>query len=199
MFRRLKQRTAAVGAAGLVIGLLIGAGAFAVATYHADSTNSQIQLDDLLLHASASHGENSLTLATGSIDEEAEGLFILDHVTGDLQCWVPSARSPGTYSGQFKNNVLSDLGVEGDKAPQLVMVTGAIAFRGTTSAARPAGTIVWVGDANTGNVAGYSIVWNRSMASASKFQSGPLVRVFTGKGRTAAIRPGVGVGGGGQP
>jgi hypothetical protein len=195
MFRQLKRRPVVVGVAGMMLGLLIGAGAFGVAMYASSSATPQVDLDDLMLSATASHGEHSLTLATGSIDEEVEGVFVLDHVTGDLQCWVPSVVRPGTFSGQFKTNVLSDLGVEGDKAPQLVMVTSSYNVRGAASTTRPAKSIVWVGDANTGNVAGYSIAWNRSRASSGGTQSNALVRVLAGKGRTAAIRPGVGVGG----
>jgi hypothetical protein len=200
MFRQLKRRPVMMGVAGMMLGLLIGAGAFGVAMYASSSATPQVELDDLMLSATASHGEHSLTLATGSIDEEVEGVYVLDHMTGDLQCWVPSVVRPGTFSGQFKANVLSDLGADGDKAPQLVMVTSSYNVRGAASTTRPARTIVWVGDANTGNVAGYSIAWNRSRASSGGTQGGPLVKVLAGKGRTAAIRPGVGIGGpGGSP
>lgn len=200
MFRWFRNRSAATWLAGLVIGVVIGAGAygvgFTVGSSNGSSQQSPLLLGDMLLQATASHGERSLTLATGSIDEEAEGLFVLDHVTGDLQCWVPSTRRPGAFSGMFKTNVLSDLGVEADKTPQLVMVTGTVNYRGSSSTTRPANAIVYVADSNTGNVVGYSIAWNRSMASSGGSQSGALVRVLAGKGRTAAIRPGgVGVGG----
>lgn len=200
MSRWFKQRPVAALACGLTIGLLIGVGMLAGALIATQSQSpSQLEIDwpETPLHATASHGESSLTMATGPIDEDAEGVFILDHLTGDLQCWVPSARKPGTYAGLFTYNVLRDLDVGGDKQPKFVMVTGGVNFRGTTGAVRPAGTVVYVADANSGNVAIYSVPWNRSMASSGRPQNGQLLRMLTGKGRNAAIREPVG--GGGQP
>ena len=193
MYQWLKKSPLVSLACGLTLGLMIGVGML-VGALVATQSSGQLQVDwpDVPLHAMASHGESGITLATGPVDEDAEGVFILDHLTGDLQCWVPSARKPGSFSGIFNHNVLRDLGVEGDKTPKFVMVTGGINFRGATGATRPAGTLVYVADANSGNVAVYSIPWNRSMASSGRAQSGSLVLMLTGKGRNAAIREPVG-------
>jgi hypothetical protein len=174
------------------MGLMMGAGAFLGALAALSPGDPAIVFPDLPLHASASHGESSITLATGDIDGEAEGLYVLDHVTGDLQCWVVSTRRPGAFSGLFKTNVLTDLEVGADKMPKFVMVTGTYNFVSSRGTSRPANSLVYVADANTGNVVAYSVTWNSSLVASGGSQSGPLVKVVVGKGRTAAIRPGVG-------
>lgn len=200
MFRRLRKRPATVWVIGLATGLLIGAGATAGVMNLLAPQEPAFRLPEQLLHATASHGENSLTLATGPIDEEVEGLYVLDHVTGELQCWVMNSRRPGTFSGMFKTtNVLRDLGVEADKAPKFVMVTGQYVLRSAAGTTRPANSIVYVADANSGNIAAYWVMWNRSAINSGAPQAGPMLGGPLGKGRTAAIRPG-GVGDpGGQP
>jgi hypothetical protein len=45
-----------------------------------------------------------------------------------------------------------------------------------------------VADCNSGNVAMYTIMWNRTMAATGKPQAGGLVRIALGKGRTALRR-----------
>jgi hypothetical protein len=190
MFQRLGKRPALAWAGGLTMGLLIGAGALLGGLAALSTRQSTIVFPELPLHATASHGESSITLATGDIDGSAEGLYVLDHVTGDLQCWVVSTRKPGVFSGLFKTNVLKDLGVEADKTPKFVMVTGSYNFTASRGTSRPASSLVYVGDTNTGNVVAYSLAWNSSLEASGGSQSGPLVPVVSGKGRNAAIRPG---------
>jgi len=80
------------------------------------------------------------------------------------------------------------------------MVTGNYQFSAGGGTARPASSIVYVADANSGNIVGYSLMWNSSMATRGTAQGGRLNKVVVGKGRNAAIRPGGGLdAGGGQP
>lgn len=197
MFRRLGKRPAMAWAIGLTMGLLIGAGAF-FGTWAAFSSRQQpdVVFPELPLHATASHGESSLTLATGDIDGEAEGLFVLDHLTGDLQCFVVNTRRvPWSFSGYYTANVLGDLKVAADKTPKFVMVTGAYQFGAARGTARPAGSLVYVADANSGNVVVYSLMWNSSMLASGAPQKGALTPILIASGRNAAIRPGGDIGG----
>jgi hypothetical protein len=193
-------------AIGLTMGLLMGGGAyFGALTVLSPSTPHPpgFVFPEIPLHASASHGESSITLATGQIDGEVEGLYILDHVTGDLQCWVVNTRPRGPtpgLSGTFTTNVIKDLDVALEKTPKFVMVTGNYQYgSGGGGGGRPASSIVYVADVNTGNVAGYSITWNSTLVTRGTLQTGKLNLVLVGKGRNAAIRPGGGIDVGPQP
>ena len=50
------------------------------------------------LHAAAAVQNEAYAMATGPIDEDVEGLFILNVLTGDLQCSVMSIRT-GRFAG----------------------------------------------------------------------------------------------------
>jgi hypothetical protein len=135
-------------------------------------------------------------MATGMIADGVEGIYVLDHVTGDLQCWVINMHGygSGAFSGRFKTNVMRDLNVDASKAPKFAMVTGSVAFRGGTSGAlNPAGSVVYVSDTSTGNIVAYSVMWDSARASSGGAQdprNTSLRLVGAGEGRTAAIRPG---------
>jgi hypothetical protein len=188
MFKGFKANSILMLAAGLCMGLLFGVGmlvgALAATSYFAES---RIEFPETALHATASHGGNSLALATGSIDEESEGLFVLDYLTGDLQCWVLNSRT-GTFLGQFKHNVVADLGIEKGKQPDYAMVTGTISPRGFSGNVKPANSVLYVADCNSGNVAVYAVPWNRSAAAAFAPQTGAMTRLAVGKGRNVITR-----------
>jgi hypothetical protein len=129
-------------------------------------------------------------MASGVIDEDIEGLFTLDYLTGELQCWVLYTRAPNpAFGGVFKHNVLQDLGVQQGKGkPNYVMVTGQANFQRGAGAMAPAGTVVYVADGNTGNFAAYTIFWNRTAARSLQAHQGPFTLLATGKARTLEIR-----------
>ena len=175
---------------GLTVGLLVGVGMLVGALVAGKAQNSAtINLPETLLHATASHGGETLAMATGQIDAEIEGLFLLDFLTGDLQCWVIYTRAAGRIGAQYKHNVIADLGVQpGSKKPSYVMVTGQAEIPRGAMAASPAGCILYVADSNTGNVAAYSLLWNRNLARAVGAQGGSFSLVTTAKAREVIIR-----------
>lgn len=188
MLRHLHMRSVWMLLAGLSMGLLVGVGMMIgtlVAVRHAPTDS--LQFPETMLHATASHSGKSMAMATGTVDEEAEGVFILDYLTGDLQCWVLNPRT-FQWGGMFKYNVINDLGVQQGKDPNYVMVTGQIQFRRGAQAQMPAMCAVYVADANTGNFAAYSMLWNRTMAAGGAMQQGTLNLLGTGKARTLEIR-----------
>jgi hypothetical protein len=126
-------------------------------------------------------------MATGPIDEEVEGLFTLDYLTGELQCFVINPRNY-QWGGVFKANVVSDLGVQQGKKPNYVMVTGMANFQRGAAANAPAMCAVYVADANTGNFVAYGLSWNRTMARGMAPQAGALVKLGVGKARSLEIR-----------
>ena len=75
---------------GLLVGILTMIGP-PVTTPH--SGPATLHMPETLLHATASHSGDSLVMATGAMDAEIEGLFTLDCLTGDLQCFVDLRRA----------------------------------------------------------------------------------------------------------
>jgi hypothetical protein len=157
-----------------------------VALSHSPPTS--LALPPTLLHATASHSGESMALATGQIDDDVEGVFILDYLTGDLYCYVLNPRT-SQWGGFFRHNVVQDLAVEPGKKPSFAMVTGGINFlRGSAARTVPGLCVVYVLDANTGNFAAYGVQWDRTAARAGTPQKGPLVRIAVGKARALEIR-----------
>jgi expansin (peptidoglycan-binding protein) len=139
------------------------------------------------LHAVGGYGTENFAMATGNIDGNFEGLFTLDYLTGDLQCWVINPRT-GTWGGLYKTNVAIDLEVEKGKKPSFVLVTGAANFPGTAAMKRPAQCIVYVADANTGKFAGYAIAMTQGAQAAGLGEFGPMQMVAKGNARNVEVR-----------
>jgi hypothetical protein len=139
------------------------------------------------LHASTAAMGESFAMATGSIDSDVEGLFLLDFVTGELQCIVLNYRS-GKFNAIFRANVQADLGVDPAKRPKYLMTTGTINFPRGASAARPGNSVVYVMDTASGNFCAYAIPWRRELAATARPQAGGLMLMDVGTVRTGALR-----------
>ena len=133
------------------------------------------------------HSGETFAIATGPISEEVEGIFALDYLTGDLQCWVINPRT-NVIGGYFRHNVVADLGMDQSrKNPKYLMVTGRTGLRGGGSATRYSECILYVADATTGNLVGYAVPWNRTMASRTA-QQGVLMPIFKQAARNLELR-----------
>lgn len=175
--------------AGLVLGLTIG-GAMTIGVLLGQRTDSVAKIagfEDLRLKAMASHGGDTFAIATGPVDDEVEGLFTVDYLTGDLQCFVPNPRTGGV-AGWFKANVANDLTVERGKKPAYLIATGEFNFSSASGNSRPAASLVYIVDANSGEVACYTFPWNKSATAAGATQATPMVLAGKWKARSIAIR-----------
>jgi hypothetical protein len=139
------------------------------------------------LRGSTAATGDSFAMATGPIDSEVEGLYMLDFLTGDLQCVVLNYRT-AKFAAMFRANVLNDLGVDPAKKPKYLMTTGAINFPRGATAARPGNSVVYVLETTTGNYAAYGIPWRRELAATGRLQTAALVLLDVGMARTAALR-----------
>ena len=102
-------------------------------------------------------GGKQMSLATGRVDDGVEGVFALDHLTGDLYCWILSPRD-GTLARTLPTNVSVILNVDGDA--DYMMCTGILDIRGgRTGGDRVGDSVVYVGDGNTGRVAGFTVIY----------------------------------------
>ena len=141
---------------------------------------------ELPLFATASDTGETMSMATGPIDDEMEGVFFLDFVTGELACAVLNSRT-AKIGGIFKTNIIKDLGIEEAKKPAYLMTTGAATFIGRTGNNQPARCVVYVCDQNTGNYGAYSLTWNRTLAQKATLQAGALILLH--KDNARAVKP----------
>ena len=186
MTKLLKSRSCWMLASGLAAGLALGV-ALVIGTVIGMSHSAPPgwQLPETLLHATASHGSDTMALATGPIDD-AEGLYVLDYLTGELHCYVMNTRT-GKFNAHFAVNVVQALGVEQGRKPKYVMVTGAASFARGAGAARLADSLIYVCDTNTGNFAAFGVPWIRGLASTNRPQVGAMTLLDVGKARSVEI------------
>lgn len=127
-----------------------------------------------LLSATASHGGVNMAVCTAPVDENAEGFFVLDYVTGNLQGWVYYPRL-GQFGGKFVTNVVPQLGMS--KNPEYLLVSGATASTPTGGNTRPAGSLIYVVDMRSGYFAAYTIPWSRVSENSAVSQMGQFIFV----------------------
>lgn len=162
----------------LAIGIMAGVGAF-VGNQWTDS-GTQASVNPVGLHAGSAVRNDNLSMATGLITSEVEGLWLLDHESGNLQCWVMNPRT-GAVAGVYATNVAND--VESSKGkPDFLMTAGKFVFNGGNVANRsPANSICYVANTTSGIVAGYSVAINRQTLKRGLSETGRLTRVCIGK------------------
>jgi hypothetical protein len=138
-----------------------------------------------LIQATASVISEKYSMATGDVADDAEGLFVLDHNSGLLQCSVVYPRS-GQFMARFSVNVAEALGT-GAKGGQYMMVTGRAQFPRASN--RPAAqTLVYVMDSATGNFAAYGIPFDHTAVARNQAQQGLMVLVATGSANPVVDR-----------
>jgi len=199
MLRARRIRSWGLVAAGIAIGLSLG-GALAVGLWVGGQWNggqwndgqasgkhtAMPGLGELKLQAMASHGSETFAIATGPIDEGVEGLFTLDFITGDLQCFIISPRTGGV-GGKFKTKIA--LEIERGKKPNYLIATGTFASTGGSAGPyKAAGCICYVVDANSGEVAAYTFPWARGSIANNTPQAGEMKLIYQWKTRDLAIR-----------
>jgi len=170
---------------GLCMGLLVAVGVVIGSRVTLDPHGKEplIELPERLLHASATHGSEEFAVATGPISDDSEGIFFLDYLTGELNCYVLYPRF-NKFGAHFNTNVVEALGVKRQKSPKYVMVTGVAGFRGGSSLGKqPGNCVVYIADANTGTFACYGIPWNKSKENNGILQQEKLVFIAKGTAR----------------
>lgn len=187
MSRRIKKTSLLLVLCGFSAGLLVGVGMLVGSWATGVRSDSEEMTLPVPLHASATDRAASFSMATGPVADGVEGVFFLDFITGDLQCWVLYSRT-GDFGAKFGTNVLKDLGITQGKKPSFLMVTGAATFPRGTGVQRPGNCVVYVADANTGNVAAYYIPWNRGLETTGRPQVAPLILLRKGQVRNLQIR-----------
>ena len=128
------------------------------------------------LDATSAVTSEKFSMATGYLSQDAEGLFVLDHNSGLLQCSVMYPRL-GKFLGLFVVNVQEALGA--GKGSKFIMTTGVVDIPSSNS--NPVGSsVVYVPTTSTGNYACYYIPFNRTLMNSNKPQQGSLMLLATG-------------------
>lgn len=128
------------------------------------------------LDATSAVTSDKFSMATGYLSQDAEGLFVLDHNSGLLQCSVMYPRL-GKFLGLFVVNVQDALGAS--KGSKFIMTTGVVDIPSSNS--NPVGSsVVYVLNTVTGNYACYYIPFNRTLMNSNKPQQGNLKLLATG-------------------
>jgi hypothetical protein len=138
------------------------------------------------LEAVASSAGDTMAIATGPIDQGVEGLFVLDFITSELTCQVLHPRT-GQLGGAYRRNVAADLGVEQGKRPKYLMVTGFLQVKQNIGNVKPAESIVYVADVNSGKYVAYILPWNKSAASNYQAQAAQMIPVGGGSARNVTV------------
>ena len=142
------------------------------------SPERRSDVDLLKLHASASSTGKTVSLATASIGNGSEALYILDHLNGNLQCGLINNRT-NELGGVYRSNVMAALGggKEGVDA-DLVMTTGSFDFN-NRGAAVPAQSICYIADGNSGQAAAFGFTFNKGNIQRGNVEEGELTTILS--------------------
>lgn len=177
------MKTVIKTAAGVILGMLLGG--FMLNIMVSDRSSGLVP--EIPIHAVGSSANEGYAIATGWLDDEMEGLFMLDTLTGDLTCHVLNQRT-AKFGTLFGANVSAVMNLQQGKRPEFLLATGRANFPRGQGAARPAFSAVYVIETNSGNFAAYGVPWRRGASTLGKPQLGELVLLDAGRARSAAIR-----------
>ena len=179
---------AAVALGCVVIGMGIAMAAFAMGRSSVVSnpvSTVELPAEFSMVDAAAAVSSEKFSLATGPVSDDGEGLFMLDHNTGVLQCQVIYPRI-GRVGASFQTNVAEALGT-GGKGGSYLMLTGRVNFPRSSNS--PAASVaVYVMDTATGNFVCYGVPFNTSMVNAGRPQGGAMVLITSGSANTLIDR-----------
>jgi hypothetical protein len=141
------------------------------------------------LHAVATSGQDGFLLATGPIDNNIEGVYFLDGLTGELQGAAINVNN-GLFTTFFKTNVVRDLQLGQAKNPKFLMVTGGLALRGK-NVIQPGLSAIYVVELNSGVLGAYAVPWagGRSNVAGAAPQYLSFQLLDKAKMRDVAVRP----------
>lgn len=179
---RVPVFTAMIAASAFTaIGIFLGATCFQPRSTYTGNLGLPVEL-----RADSAARGKGMSLATGQIDTAVEGLFVLDHLTGTLQCWVLNTRT-GAVAARYQANVGQELEMDKSGDADFILTTGRFVFEGGVQGnRRPGRCVAYVADGNTGKVVGYGLRFNRQQMLQGNQQSDDLFVVCRGNTRDGA-------------
>lgn len=163
----------------MALGAVIFAAGEWLSPYHFPAESRPTGTFPVAFNPDATSMGKSVSIATGWIDDAVEGVFILDHLTGNLQCWIMNSRS-GEIGGIFRTNVLEPLGIEGRTDLDYVIATGRFDFSNFRKGnLKYADCICYVGESTAGKIVGFSFTFDPTLGARGTPQTGDLTIVST--------------------
>jgi hypothetical protein len=150
------------------------------------SAPPQWVLPERLIDAAGGVTSDEFSMSTGMVGNQAEGLFILDHASGLLQCAVLYPRA-GTFGAIYQANVQQQL-ASGGRNSKYLLITGTANFPGGGNQGLGPTSVAYVLDSSTGAFAAYAVPFDRTMANSNNPQQGALMPIASGQARGVAAR-----------
>lgn len=148
---------------------------------------TSLSLPPLEVGATASAAHDNFVIATGFVEDDIEGLFFLDFLTGDLKATVLNRRQAG-FNAYYQYNITNDFAGAG-KNPKYLMVTGVARNLGSGGGnVQLARSVLYVVEATSGQVVVYGLPYNRSRQSSGKPQGGTFIPIAKASLRTEFVR-----------
>lgn len=168
------HRTVTLLGAGVLIGIVIG-------------LNLAGLWPQVPVHAVATQAAEGFAIATGPVDDRTEALYVLDTLTFDLRAVVLN-NQVGRFLAFFAYNIRNDFDLDPSKPPKFLVVTGLADVPRGYGRQVQTRSVVYIAEANTGQVAAYLIPWNQTFQSARKRQNGTFVPIDKVNFRTTEVR-----------
>lgn len=155
-----------------------------------NDTDSQFLPPTILKADSASAGQ-AVSLATGRLSDEVEAVYVLDHNTLSLTCFVMDARLRRQPVGTFRADLRQAFPTAAQGNLDLVMVTGLFFgnVAGRTGPLRLGENLCYVADGTSGMLAVYSVQFNQQGIQNAVEQSGNLNLIWQGLFRDPRANP----------
>ncbi len=178
-----------------VMAAAAGGGFLANSIFHGvgSSSESDSVRDDFLkavaLHATATHSQETVIMATGELDQGVEALYVFDGDTGELTGHVMNKNGRFNIHYSYKG-VLNDLQATAVKNPKFVMVTGNAALLQGGQTSRPARAVVYICEVSTGAVAAYGVTFIPGAIAQNRDYNDTFHALGKVQFRQAVVRPG---------
>lgn len=150
------------------------------------------------LHAVGSDHADTICVATGYVELDAEGIFYLDSMTGMLIGAVPSRRPATPFQCMWQTNVNADLasalaagkrpGVQLPKTPRYLLTTGTLEIPSRGAREAFGRSLIYVTETQTGIVLVYALPGAASARNNSPPFRGKFVPWAVDQFATAPIR-----------
>lgn len=139
------------------------------------------------LMASAAASGKSVSLASGLIADQNEALYILDHLNGNLQCWVINPRT-NKVGGVYRANVFEAMpNIKQGGDLDFVLTTGFFDFQGRGNQ-QPAKSVAYVAEGKSGTLVGFGFQYDKAALQRGVDQEGVLEVVCEGPIRDLQLR-----------
>ncbi len=139
------------------------------------------------LMANAAAAGKSVSIATGLVADQNEAVYVLDHLNGNLQCWILNPRT-NKISAVYRANVfeaMPNLKQGGDL--DFVLTTGFFDFQGRGNQL-PAKSVAYVAEGKSGTLVGYGFQYDKAALQRGVEQEGLLEVVCEGPIRDLQLR-----------